>query len=239
MASGADFHSEATDEAKAEAPRPYGARSLTYSGLLLIYAAVAAFAAVAYYSWLMRDYKRPDLYQYMPELLGCAVGIFAALLGVKLIRAGGTSPSDPLPVVNPKEWEILSAAIHSKNNDPIGEYIRLSSLTGATGFFRKLDLSGLPLATIGLTLFFAIGSLFPAGREFNELTQLALGAFIGSFVQKQVASVRDAGDPASETVTTTTSTTTGGAGGNPRPADPAGTGGTGSGEAPGGREVRT
>jgi hypothetical protein len=180
------------EDLRNETVKPFGARSLTWSGLILIYVAVAAFAAVAYYSWLLRLVHRPNLDQYTPELLGCGIGVFAALLGVKLVRAGGTSPSDPLPVVNPKEWRMLGAAITANRDDPIGEYIRLSSLTGATGFFRKLDLSGLPLATIGLTLFFAIASLFPTAQHFEELTQLALGAFIGSFVQKQVGAVKDA-----------------------------------------------
>lgn len=171
-----------------------GSKSLTLGGLILIYVAVAAFAAAAYYAWLLRLVARPYLYQYIPEFLACGVGIFAAALGVKLVRAGGTSPSDPLPVVNPKEWHILSAALTANTTDPIGEYIRLSSLTGVTGFFRKLDLSGLPLATIGLTLFFAVGSIYaPAEAKFTELTQLTLGAFIGSFVQKQVGALRDAG----------------------------------------------
>ena len=209
--------------AASEETRPLGARSLTWSGLILIYAAVAAFAGVAYYAWTMRTYARPSLHQYTPELLGCGIGIFAALLGVKLIRVGGTSPSDPLPVVNPKEWQILSQAIHTENRDPIGEYIRLSSLTGATGFFRKLDLSGLPLATIALTLFFAVGSLFKAGgQNFFELTQLALGAFIGSFVQKQVGAVRDAAAKA-----TSGPPLTGGSGGNSGNTDVGGGGGGG------------
>jgi hypothetical protein len=177
--------------------RVFGARSLTWSGLVLIYAAVGAFAAVAYYSWTLRTFARPHFYQYTPELLGCGVGIFAALLGVKLIRAGGTSPSDPLPVVNPKEWQILAGAMNNRE-DPIGEYIRLSSLTGATGFFRKLDLAGLPLATIALTIFFAVGSLMFPDRKFYELTQLTLGAFIGSFVQKQVGALREAKQAASD-----------------------------------------
>ena len=68
--------------------------------------------------------------------------------------------------------------------------MRLSSLRGFTGTFTKLGLSGLPLATIGLTLFFAMLALLPldteSQRSFFDLTKLTLGAFIGSFVQKAV-----------------------------------------------------
>jgi hypothetical protein len=172
-------------------PRISGSRGLTIGGLVLVYLAVAAFAGVGFYLWAVHNgiapqaSDKPSIYDYIPELLGCSVGVFAALLGVKLIRAGGVSASDPLPVVNPKEWAVLSAAVNNRD-DPVGEYIRLSSLTGATGFFRKLDLAGLPLATIALTIFFAFLEVFFPDRKFIELTQLTLGAFIGSFVQKQV-----------------------------------------------------
>jgi hypothetical protein len=185
-----------TDGDKADKTKPppvssaRGSSGLTIGGLVMIYLAAAAFLWTGYYEWSQRSAGRIHWVQFVPEMVSCSIGIFAALLGVKLVRAGGASSSDPLPVVNPEEWSILSGAITNRD-DPIGEYIRLSSLTGATGFFRKLDLSGLPLATIALTLVFALGMVaFPTGK-FYELTQLTLGAFIGSFVQKQVGALRD------------------------------------------------
>ena len=167
---------------------------VTWAGLVIIYVSVAAFLFVGYL--LYKGEARTDLSAYTPELIVCAVGVFTALLGVKLVRAGGVTPSDPLPVVNATEWGILSRAISLHPDDPIGQYIRLSSLTGVTGLFTKLGLSGLPLATIGLTILFAIMSVAVptenAQDRFYELTQLTLGAFIGSFVQRQVAALRDA-----------------------------------------------
>lgn len=168
-----------------------GTAIITWAGLIIIYLAVAAFGLVGFLLYDTKGIDRVTIYKYTPEFIICAVGVFAALLGVKLVRAGGLSPSDPLPVVNPHEWRILSAALTKCEDDPIGQYIRLSSLTGATGFFTKLGLSGLPLATIALTLFFAIGSLVaPDEARFYDLTQLTLGAFIGSFVQKQVGALQ-------------------------------------------------
>lgn len=178
-----------------KANKRWGARILMGAGLFLLYTGVAALAAGALYTWSLRGIYRAQLYQYLPELLAYSVGIFSAAVGVRLVRAAGVSPSDPLPVVNPKEWMVLATAIVNGKQDPITQYIRLSSLTGSTGWFTKLGLSGLPLATIGLTLFFASCTLFSTKPDtFHDLTQLTLGAFIGSFVQKQaeVAQEREA-----------------------------------------------
>ncbi len=43
-------------------------------------------------------------------------------------------------------------------------YVRLSSLSGITGFFQKIGVSGLPLATIFLTLIFALLTITNLGR---------------------------------------------------------------------------
>jgi len=199
-----------------------GTASITWAGLIIMYVSVASFFATGYLLYkatsqvtssggLARGalHAADILSIYAPEFILSGIGVFTALLGVKLVRAGGLSPSDPLPVVNPVEWRILAAAITDNKDDPIGQYIRLSSLTGATGLFTKLGLSGLPLATIGLTMFFAIISMIaPRDLHFYELTQLTLGAFIGSFVQKQVGALRDT---AAKPVTTGTGS--GGTGG--------------------------
>jgi hypothetical protein len=213
-------------ESNATAAR--GTAIITWAGLIIIYLSVAAFGLVGFLLYRTAGLARADLYKYTPEFMVSAIGVFAALLGVKLVRAGGLSPSDPLPVVNPVEWRILSAALTKCDEDPIGQYIRLSSLTGATGFFTKLGLSGLPLATIALTLFFALGSLVPgADAHFYDLTQLTLGAFIGSFVQKQVGALQKQISPAGGTGTGGTGAGTGAGAGT-------GVGGPGTGIAGGG-----
>lgn len=69
-----------------------------------------------------------------------------------------------------------------------------------SGMFTKLGVTGLPLTTVFLTLVFAFISLLPVAEKvstsFLDLTKLTLGAFIGSFVQRQVELRRQDGDHA-------------------------------------------
>jgi hypothetical protein len=51
------------------------------------------------------------------------------------------------------------------------------------------------LATVGLTLFFSIIAIFHA-EAFMDLAKLTLGAFIGSFVQRNVSGERAVADTA-------------------------------------------
>jgi hypothetical protein len=61
-----------------------------------------------------------------------------------------------------------------------------------------LGLTGLPLATIGLTLFFSLLAIqYP---NFMDLAKLTLGAFIGSFVQKQAGAGGSVRLPGGQTV---------------------------------------
>jgi hypothetical protein len=114
-----------------------------------------------------------------------AVGIVAAMLGKGLlttVRLAETRsiPSEDLPLVQ-------QAVIDGKS-EPIDQYVRLRSLSGMSGTFTKLGISGLPLTTVALTLIFSFISLFPTtnAQSFMDLAKLTLGAFIGSFVQRQV-----------------------------------------------------
>jgi hypothetical protein len=72
--------------------------------------------------------------------------------------------------------------------EPVDQYVRLRSLSGMSGTFTKLGVTGLPLVTVFLTLLFSLVSLLPIARaeNFLDLAKLTLGAFIGSFVQRQV-----------------------------------------------------
>ena len=70
-------------------------------------------------------------------------------------------------------------------------YVRLNSLSGATGFFTKIGITGLPLATIALSLIFTILGLTQAtGTKLFDLANLTLGAFLGSYVQRQVSTAQ-------------------------------------------------
>ena len=121
---------------------------------------------------------------FIPELILCGIAVFTALLGVSLLRAAGVTTLVPGPVISPVEWATLSDEIKQGREDPVTQYVRLRSLSGFTGVFTKLGLQGLPLATIGLTIFFSL--MYLNDKEYLELAKLTLGAFIGSFVQKQV-----------------------------------------------------
>ncbi|MEM7770807.1 MAG: hypothetical protein AAF327_09875, partial [Cyanobacteria bacterium P01_A01_bin.37] len=75
-----------------------------------------------------------------------------------------------------------------RSKEAINQYVILSSLSGFTGTFQKIGFSGLPLATSALTLVFCALSF--TNDEFMELAKLTLGAFIGSFVQRNVDTER-------------------------------------------------
>src|ERR1044072_153130 len=119
-----------------------------------------------------------------PELVLSGMAAFIAILGVSLLRSGGLASTQPNRVISRAEWDALCDKVTEGKEEAFTQYIRLTSLTGFTGMFTKLGLSGLPLATIALTLFFSL--LFLQHTEFLDLAKLTLGAFIGSFVQKQV-----------------------------------------------------
>jgi hypothetical protein len=105
-----------------------------------------------------------------------------AFVGIRLLKSSGAVSTQVIP---PQDYELLSAAIREGNEKAISEYIRLSSLSGTTGAFTKVGLTGLPLATIFLTLLLAVLGIFVP--KFLDLAQLTLGAFIGSYVQKKQA----------------------------------------------------
>jgi len=92
-------------------------------------------------------------------------------------------------VIPDEDRALLENLIREANEKAIDQYVRLSSLSGATGTATKLGLTGLPLATVGLTIFFSAISIFGA-QGFLDLAKLTLGAFIGSFVQRAVSGER-------------------------------------------------
>lgn len=139
-------------------------RLIYYAALTFIYLACAIFVAAA-----VRLFRTPPgasgLASFYPELLLCAIAVFAGLVGVSLLRSVGLATVSPGPVINPEEWAILSSEVKGGKEEAITQYIRLRSLSGFTGGFTMLGLTGLPLATIGLTIFFALmyayGALSP------------------------------------------------------------------------------
>lgn len=114
--------------------------------------------------------------------LFCLVAaIICLIVGIKLLRAVGFVTPEVIP---PQDRILLQNAITEQKGEAISLYVHLSSLSGITGAFTKLGLSGLPLATIGMTLILAIFGLF--NPQFVDLTKLTLGAFLGSFAQRKM-----------------------------------------------------
>lgn len=191
----------------ADEPRGYslGRASLALAGIGLIYGAVALFGFVCYL--LVQDDTRAHerattLADFTPEMILTAIGLAGALLGTQLLRSVGLSRGQqPGRVINSEEWQAISEQVKSGQEEAVTQYIRLTSLSGFTGAFTKLGLTGLPLATIGLTLFFSVLAIsYP---NFMDLAKLTLGAFIGSFVQKQAGAGGSVKLPGGQTVSVT------------------------------------
>jgi hypothetical protein len=115
------------------------------------------------------------------------ISLVAALIMLLFFffRATISSVRTVTPTIPDKDRVLLEKLIVDENEKAIALYVQLASLGGATGTATKLGLTGLPLATVGLTVFFALIGLFKP--EFLELAKLTLGAFIGSFVQRRVS----------------------------------------------------
>jgi hypothetical protein len=114
------------------------------------------------------------------QLIQILIASIAAIIGYGLFSSARTAGKQVIPR---EDRAILTALIKEEKEKGIDQYIRLSSLIGATGFFTRLGLAGLPLATIGLTLIFTALSFW--GTAYLDLAKLTLGAFIGSYVQRQ------------------------------------------------------
>ena len=171
----------------------YGERVLALCGYLFILASVFSFGimgllkvwsarnsgGIRYESWL------DLLSRELTTITFLIIGIVTALLGQRLLTTVGlpyarTIPRDDLPLVED--------AVREGKPDPIDQYVRIRSLSGWAGNFTKLGITGLPLTTVFLTLIFSAVSLLPTqtAKSFLDLAKLTLGAFIGSFVQRQV-----------------------------------------------------
>lgn len=136
---------------------------------------------------------------YFPHILLFIVTIMSGYIGYRLIVASGANPENPIP---PSNYALLAPLIQEGKSEAIDQYVRLSSLSGFTGTFTKLGLTGLPLTTVALTLIFAALALLASDPESQkslfDLTKLTLGAFIGSFVQRQVEQRRTPGPKGDE-----------------------------------------
>ena len=181
---------------------PTGA--LTFSGLVLMYVSAAALFILVLYTYIRRDLVPPNidfnsqpavinyyLSVYSGQILMLLTALLSASIGYGLLRAAGTATKDTIP---PKDYELIKQMLLTNNQEGINNYVKLSSLSGWIGAFTKLGLPGLPLATIALTLFFAILAIAMQNTQIStslfDLAKLTLGAFIGSYVQRSSSEVQ-------------------------------------------------
>lgn len=182
-----DEHNVATKNTEGERTA-FATRIMAISGYLLVACSVGLLLFLAFRYASFERPKAPDantgvliwtIQQYGYEFLIVIGSTVSGLFGTRMLGAAGKGTQ---PVIPPEDRELLEPLISSANENAIKQYVILSSLSGLTGTFQKIGFSGLPLATVTLTLIFSALSFLQA--EFLELAKLTLGAFIGSFVQK-------------------------------------------------------
>jgi hypothetical protein len=111
-------------------------------------------------------------------------GGLSAVAGFLCLDASNPSAPELMP---PHDRRDLIEEISKGNTAAIELYLRLRNIRGVAGFFQKLGLSGLPIATIFVTLVFTILAVNTAGKTSEtlfDLAKLTIGAFIGSFVTR-------------------------------------------------------
>ncbi len=124
---------------------------------------------------------------YTRSLMIFVSAIICIIMGYLLLNQAGAIGKETISEQDQKLLTMLS----EKDDKGVGvdKFIKLTSLTGLTGFFTKIGITGLPLATISLTLIFGLLALLNIGNnasaKFFDFANLALGAFLGSYVQKQ------------------------------------------------------
>jgi hypothetical protein len=165
------------------------------AGFFLILAAAFAFCYGIFYLIRVEPQERPAaaitfwsvLSPHFHIEMVVVIGLICALFGVRLFSKAGSLTSQ---VIRPEDRAFLVPLISSANKEAIGEYIRLASLSGFSGNFTKLGFTGLPLVTVALTLILLAMAILVSDEEMRkgvfDLAKLMLGAFIGSFVQRNI-----------------------------------------------------
>ena len=182
-------------------------RVLTFSGYAFVMVSVLCFGTIAYLklqqsisgklppraqSWL-------DLMQQETATISLLlIAVVAAMLGKSLLTSVHMADARTIPY---EDLHLVRQAVIDGKSEPIDQYVRLRALSGISGNFTKLGVTGLPLTTVVLTLVFSAIAIFsldrPIAVAFLDLAKLTLGAFIGSFVQGRVEQRRmiDSGAP--------------------------------------------
>ena len=188
----------------------HGDRILTLCGYAFVMASVLCFGTIAFLkiqdSFLRRDplpsaQNMFDLLQRESSAIALLIiAVVAASIGKSLLTSVRLADARTIPY---EDLPLIRQAVIDGKTDPIDQYVRLRALSGVSGNFTKLGITGLPLTTVGLTLIFSVISLLPVDHEtaksFLDLAKLTLGAFIGSFVQGKVEQRRQERDDAGNT----------------------------------------
>jgi hypothetical protein len=167
-------------------------RLLGWCGYTLVMVSVGCFAVVAFIQ-LRRYGEAPIHYEHWIDLVQheistislVLIALFAATLGKRLLTTVQLAQARTIPF---DDLQLIRQAVIDGKSEPVDQYVRLRSLSGMAGNFTKIGLTGLPLTTVFLTIVFSLISLLPIAqaKDFLDLAKLTLGAFIGSFVQRQV-----------------------------------------------------
>jgi hypothetical protein len=156
-----------------------------YAGLFLfMFAGIVAYGIFTYVS--KQNVHDMTFYEGVMIVLGMLIALVSLVLGTRTMLKDASAPTVVIPA---QDRRLLESLIRDSNEKGIDQYVRLSSLSGTTGTATKLGLTGLPLATVGLTIFFSIVAIFGVDG-FLDLAKLTLGAFIGSFVQRNITGER-------------------------------------------------
>ena len=172
-------------------------RLLATCGYLFVVFAVVSFGAIVYlkvheslYSSAAPQYQSAlDFVQHeSPTLFLLLIGWATSSMGRRLLTTVRITDARTIPA---EDLPLIREAVIKGNAEPIDQYLRLRSLSGIAGNFTKLQVTGLPLTTVFLTLVFSVVAMLPLAnaevpKQFLDLAKLTLGAFIGSFVQGRV-----------------------------------------------------
>jgi hypothetical protein len=138
-------------------------RLLALGGYLFLAISAFAFCLLAYSLTVMDaseiDFDGDDTSQlitakvfgkYSKHIISFFVGLTSGILGYVLLRSAGAAYREVIPR---QDAPLLYELLRSNNEQALKGYIDLAGLSGVVGLFTKLGVNGLPLATIGLTVF--------------------------------------------------------------------------------------
>jgi hypothetical protein len=169
-------------------------RVLTFSGRAFVVVSVFCFGVIAYLK-LQQSIAGQSLPHFatwldvMEQETGTIsllfIAIVAAMLGKGMLMSVQMASAATIPN---EDLHLVRQAVLEGKCEPIDQYVRLRALSGISGNFTNLGVTGLPLTTVFLTLVFSAIALLPGNAQaaFLDLVKLTLGAFIGSFVQGRV-----------------------------------------------------